>query len=50
MVAFPPRNYVCDLPLFAKSFVMGVVSAQREVLRFAGMGVVQKSPLRRVEE
>ena len=27
---------------------MGVVSAQREVPRFAGMGTVQKSPPRRV--
>jgi hypothetical protein len=27
---------------------MGVVSAQREVPRFAGMGAVQKSPPRRV--
>jgi DTW domain-containing protein YfiP len=28
-------------PSFYTSFVMGVVSAQREVLRFAGMGTVQ---------
>ena len=27
--------------------VMGVVSAEREVPRFAGMGAVQKSPSRR---
>jgi len=26
---------------FCTSFVMGVVSAQREVLRFAGMGAVR---------
>ena len=34
-------------PSLYTSFVMGVVSAEREVPRFAGMGAVQKSPSRR---
>ena len=38
----------CDLPIFARSAVMGMVSARREVLRFVGMGAVQKSPPRSV--
>jgi len=51
---FPTFYFTSSLPFcqralylsFATSFVMGVVSAQREVLRFAGMGTVQKSLLR----
>jgi hypothetical protein len=35
-------------PSFYKSFMMGVVTAQREVLRFVGMGTVRKSLPRRV--
>ena len=53
---FPTSYFTSSLPFclgaicpsFAESFVMGVVSAQREVPRFAGMGPVQKSPPRRV--
>ena len=41
--------YLCAIcPYFAASFVMGMVSAQREVLRFVGMRAVQRSPPRRV--
>ena len=43
-----PFSLCAICPSYVKSFVMGMVSAQREVLRFVGMGSVQKSPPRRV--
>ena len=53
---FPTSDFTSSLPFclraicpsFVISFVMGVASAQREVLCFAGMGTVQRSPPRGV--
>jgi len=56
---FPTAYFTSSLPLpfclcaifphFATSFVMSMVSAQREVLRFVGMGADQKSLSRSVD-
>ena len=43
-----PFSLCAICPSYVKSFVMGMVSAQREVLRFVGMGSVQRSLPRRV--
>ena len=43
-----PFSLCAICPSYAKSVVIGMVSAQREVLRFVGMGSAQKSLPRRV--
>ena len=43
-----PFSLCAICPSYVKSFVVGMASAQREVLRFVGMGSVQRSLPRRV--
>ena len=43
-----PFSQCAICPSYVKSFVMGMVSDQREVLRFVGMGSVQRGLPRRV--